>query len=88
MASYAGGSPKAFFRECVSRSGFEIALKLDSTPVILEAEMQDDLPWAIFGCVRRTAGIMGAKSFFEIAGHADIALIWGRDALDEVDVLH
>ena len=35
-----------------------------------------------------TARIMRSKSFIKIAGHADIALNWGRDVLEEVDVLH
>ena len=31
---------------------------------------------------------MGSKSFIEVGGDADVALIWDRDALEEVDVLH
>lgn len=38
--------------------------------------------------MRRPAGIMGSKSFIEIAGDAYITLIWDRDALEEVDELH
>ena len=31
---------------------------------------------------------MGSKPFIEVCGDADVALIWDRDALEEVDVLH
>ena len=38
--------------------------------------------------MRRPAGIMGSEPLIEIAGNAYITLMWDRDALEEVDVLH
>ena len=54
----------------------------------MKAEMQYELPRAIFGRVRRPAGIMGLKPFIEVGGDAYVTLIRNWKALDEIDVLH
>lgn len=88
IAGYDGVSPKAVFREGVSRSGFEIPLEFDCAPVILKANVRCEFPRPVFSCVGRTSGVMSLKPCVEILGDADIALIWGEEALKEIDVLH
>lgn len=64
-----------------------MSFQLNRTLFILEAEIQHELPRAIFGCVRRPIGIMDLKPLIEAGGDAYVALIWNCKALDEIDVL-
>jgi hypothetical protein len=76
------------FCEGVSRARLEVPLKFNRTLFILKTEMKHYLPRTIFGCMRRPACIMGSKPLIKVGGDADVVLIWDRDALEEVDVLH
>src|SRR5215472_7127760 len=77
-----------FVRECPSRSGFQIAFKIDRLLMVRERKIGHQPPRPEFGSVRRIAGVVCREPRSQITRQPDVALFRVRNALKEVYVLH
>ncbi|MEP4990667.1 MAG: hypothetical protein ABJV68_23670 [Paracoccaceae bacterium] len=74
--------------EGVAGTGFQVPLKRGGLIFVGKRQVGDKLPRPELGGVRRFSGIVVREALLQVFGAADVSMITGLLALEQIDVMH